>query len=69
MSCKNYLTDDKISWKNIVTAHKIRDNSYSHTKLARSVYLATYSQANKEEIPTRAFFAQALVKSFEHAGA
>ena len=33
------------------------------------VYLVTYSHANKEEIPTPAFFAQALVKSFKHIGA
>ena len=31
----------------------------------RSIYLATYSQANKEKIPTRESFARVLVESFE----
>lgn len=35
----------------------------------RSVYLVTYSQADKEEFPTRQVFAQILQYSFEHAGA
>jgi len=35
----------------------------------RSVYLVTYSQANKEYFPTRGGFAEVLVKSFQHVGA
>ena len=34
----------------------------------RSIYLATYSQANKEKIPTRESFARVLVESFEEFG-
>ena len=44
-------------------------NEELYQNQSRSVYLVTYSQANREEIPTRAFFAQALVKSFEQVGA
>ena len=44
-------------------------NDELYQNQSRSVYLVTYSQANKEEIPTHAFFAHALVKSFEHVGA
>ena len=39
------------------------NNEELYQNQSRSVYLVTYSQANKEEIPKRAFFAQALVKS------
>jgi len=35
----------------------------------RSVYLVTYSQADKQRFPTRLLFARALVQSFVHCGA
>jgi len=38
------------------------NNDDLYQNQSRSVYLVTYSPANKEEIPTGACFAQALVK-------
>lgn len=49
--------------------NNVNSSSNLKEKEVRSVYLVTYSQANKEEFPRREVFARVLVESFEFIGA
>ena len=48
---------------------EIKDIDDKTTRVCRTVYLVTYSQADKSIFPTRSDFAQAVVKSFSHGKA
>ena len=60
---KQYNSDSELS------DAEIKDIDGKSTRVCRTVYLVTYSQADKSIFPTRSDFAQAVVKSFSHSKA
>ena len=60
---KQYNSDSELS------DAEIKDIDGKTTRVCRTVYLVTYSQADKSIFSTRSDFAQAVVKSFSHGKA
>ena len=60
---KQYNSDSELS------DAEIKDIDGKSTRVCRTVYLVTYSQADKSIFPTHSDFAQAVVKSFSHGKA
>ena len=61
---KQYNSDSELSDAEINI-----DGKTTSLRVCRTVYLVTYSQADKSIFPTRSDFAQAVVKSFSHGKA